>query len=327
MRLKKEGGEGIPLAPKPSHSLPATPLSGGTKDAVSPATTAAFEHFLDVVKKVRAGCPWDKVQTPLSLRSTFFEETCEVLDAITAGDSAHIKEELGDVLLNVVLIAYMFEQQGDFTVEDTLNEISEKLVRRHPHVFNKSAGSSEVRGKADNPEAVINQWDRIKENVEGRKTDSILDSVPDNFPPILRAYKMLKKASKKHFDWNSLSEVQEKFFEELAEMRDALIDVDMAKSEISDPEPKAFTEGSTSEELDRAQLNLEDEYGDTLLSLINYGRWLGIDPSVALERANKKFYERFTHVEKSMEKNNIPFAPENRKTMSSFWDEAKTLKK
>ena len=107
----------------------------------------AFEKFFETVKAVRKGCPWDKDQTALSLRSTFFEETCEVLDAITAQDSEHVKEELGDVLLNVVLIAYLFEEKNLFTVEDSINAITEKLIRRHPHVFKESEGKSEIRVK------------------------------------------------------------------------------------------------------------------------------------------------------------------------------------
>ena len=107
---------------------------------------SAFSHFFDIVKAVRNGCPWDKDQTPLSLRSTFFEETCEAIDALTQEDPAHVKEELGDVLLNVVLIAYLFEEKGLFTVEEVIDGIAEKLVRRHPHVFAESAGKSEISG-------------------------------------------------------------------------------------------------------------------------------------------------------------------------------------
>ncbi len=325
MRLKQDGESGIPLSQAKKSDLQAAPAVFANSSADS--ENSSFLKFLDTVKKVRAGCPWDKVQTPLSLRSTFFEETCEAIDAITTEDSAHVKEELGDVLLNVIIIAYMFEQQGLFSIQETLDAITEKLIRRHPHVFKQSEGQSQVVDSADNPDAVLNQWERIKENVEGRKTESVLDSVPDNFPPILKAYKMFKKASKKGFDWNALSEVQEKFCEELAELRDALIDVDMEKKELSKKgiDAKPFTEGATSKVLDDAQLHVEEEYGDTLLSFINYGRWLGVDPSVALERANKKFSERFHHVEKRMKEQNIPFGSENRKKMSGFWDEAKTM--
>ena len=187
----------------------------------------SFAHFFDIVKAVRKGCPWDREQTPLSLRSTFFEETCEAIDAITQEDSDHVKEELGDVLLNVVLIAYLFEEKGLFTVDETIKAITEKLIRRHPHVFAQSEGQSQVtESVAGSPEKVLNQWERIKENVEGRKSDSVLDSIPENFPPILKAFKELKKASKVGFDWNSIYETKMKLCEEPAELSDALIDVE-----------------------------------------------------------------------------------------------------
>lgn len=282
--------------------------------------SSAFKRFFDVVKAVRKGCPWDSDQTSLSLRSTFFEETCEAIDALTENDAPHVKEELGDVLLNVVLIAYIFEEKNLFSVEDSINAITEKLIRRHPHVFKDSEGASEVRDGAETAEKALNQWERIKENVEGRKSDSVLDEVPENFPPVLKSYKMLKKAAKEHFEWNSLSECAEKFFEELSEMKSAREEVELNKKT---PEDKPFSESSGSENLDKAQLHLEEEFGDALLSFINYGRWLGIDANIALQKANKKFYRRFTYVEKKMKENNIPFDDAHKKQMMEFWAEAK----
>jgi len=280
-----------------------------------------FDEFFKIVKEVRKGCPWDKDQTPLSLRSTFFEESCEAIDAILQNDPEHIKEELGDVLLNVVLIAYLFEEKGLFTVEETISAISEKLVRRHPHVFAQSQGKSQVKEDVSgNPEKVLNQWERIKENVEGRKSDSVLDSIPENFPPILKAFKMLKKASKSGFDWHSLSEVRMKFCDELAEMHDALIDV---KTESKYDGEKPFTVSSSNEKLDQAQLHLEEEYGDALLSFLNYGRWLGVDPNIALQRAMDKFSFRFKYVEESMKKGNLEMTAENHRQMMTYWNEAK----
>ncbi|MBR1403975.1 MAG: nucleoside triphosphate pyrophosphohydrolase [Treponema sp.] len=285
---------------------------------------SAFSHFFDIVKAVRNGCPWDKDQTPLSLRSTFFEETCEAIDALTQEDPAHVKEELGDVLLNVVLIAYLFEEKGLFTVEEVIDGIAEKLVRRHPHVFAESAGKSEVtESVAGNPEKVLNQWERIKANVEGRKTDSILDSIPEQFPPVLKAYKMLKKVSKAGFDWKTLSEVRMKFCEELAEMHDAFIDVEQNRKYTGE---KPLTVSSSNPELDKAQLHLEEEFGDALFSLINYGRWLGIDANVALQRAIKKFEYRFHHVEAGMKEKNMPMDASHHRDMMSFWNEAKGVK-
>lgn len=283
----------------------------------------AFAHFFEIVKAVRKGCPWDKEQTPLSLRSTFFEETCEAIDAISKDDPAHVKEELGDVLLNVILIAYIFEEKGLFTVEETINAIADKLVRRHPHVFAQSEGASEVKEDVSgNPEKVLSQWERIKENVEGRKSDSILDSIPEDFPPVLKAYKELKKAAKVGFDWGSLSEVKMKFCEELAEMQDAFIDVERLNS-YDGKVPLVVT--NPTEEQKKAQIHLEEEFGDSLHCLINYGRWLGIDPSVALQKAMKKFENRFHYIEEKMKALNIPFDRAHHRDMMELWTAAKKL--
>ncbi|MBR0494590.1 MAG: nucleoside triphosphate pyrophosphohydrolase [Treponema sp.] len=281
----------------------------------------SFAHFFEIVKAVRKGCPWDREQTPLSLRSTFFEETCEAIDAITQDDSDHVKEELGDVLLNVVLIAYLFEEKGLFTVDETIKAITEKLIRRHPHVFAQSEGQSQVtESVAGSPEKVLNQWERIKENVEGRKSDSVLDSIPENFPPILKAFKELKKASKVGFDWNSIYETKMKLCEELAELSDALIDVEEL-SRYDGTKPIDATKFS--EEQKKAQLHLEEEFGDALHCLLNYGRWLGVDPNIALQKAMKKFEFRFHYVEDEMKKNNIPLDRAHHRDMMDFWTEAK----
>lgn len=281
----------------------------------------SFAHFFEIVKAVRKGCPWDREQTPLSLRSTFFEETCEAIDAITQEDSDHVKEELGDVLLNVVLIAYLFEEKGLFTVDETIKAITEKLIRRHPHVFAQSEGQSQVtESVAGSPEKVLNQWERIKENVEGRKSDSVLDSIPENFPPILKAFKELKKASKVGFDWNSIYETKMKLCEELAELSDALIDVEEL-SQYDGTKPIDATKFS--EEQKKAQLHLEEEFGDALHCLLNYGRWLGVDPNIALQKAMKKFEFRFHYVEDEMKKNNIPLERAHHRDMMDFWTEAK----
>lgn len=283
----------------------------------------SFAHFFEIVKAVRKGCPWDRAQTPLSLRSTFFEETCEAIDAITQEDSDHVKEELGDVLLNVVLIAYLFEEKGLFTVDETIKAITEKLIRRHPHVFAQSEGQSQVTENVEgSPEKVLNQWERIKENVEGRKTTSVLDSIPENFPPILKAFKELKKASKVGFDWNSIYETKMKLCEELAEMSDALIDVEEL-GHYDGSKPIDVT--NLSEEQKKAQLHLEEEFGDALHCLLNYGRWLGVDPNIALQKAMKKFEFRFHYVEDEMKKNNIPMNRAHHRDMMDFWTEAKNL--
>ena len=187
-------------------------------------TAAAFERFLNVIKCLRAkdGCPWDIKQTPLSMRTDLAEETFEAIDAISQEDVSHAKEELGDVLLNTLLISYMYEQNHDFTIEDAINEVAQKIIRRHPHVFHASEGSVCADGNVKNAQEVLVQWDKIKETVEGRGgSKSILDEVPKGFPPLLKAYKMQKKAAKKGFDWNELPPVKAKILEELAEVEQA----------------------------------------------------------------------------------------------------------
>ena len=279
-------------------------------------TVNAFGHFFKVIKTLRApgGCPWDREQTPLSMRCDLIEETFEAVDAITAQDAAHSKEELGDVLLNTVMISYMNEQNGSFSVADMLEEVSEKLIRRHPHVFQQSEGAVESKGKVSSSQEVLNQWERIKQNVEGRKFSSVLDEVPNGFPPLLKAYKMQKKAAKKGFDWKDSSSVVKKINEELAEVLEAkelLENIERKKLKSKDAEKiEPFTTKS-SEEINNAQLCVEEEVGDLLFAVVNYARKLGVDPETALNRTNKKFYRRFSYVEQQMHKKGIPMDEEH----------------
>ncbi len=279
----------------------------------------AFERFLQTIQTLRApgGCPWDREQTPLSMRRDLIEETFEAIDAISQNDFEHSKEELGDVLLNTMMISYMYEQNGNFSIADEINELTDKLIRRHPHVWPQSQGASQVQEKVQNAEQVLNQWDRIKENVEGRKTSSILDEVPQGFPPLLRAYKLQKKAAKKGFDWNELEPVVEKVQEELQEVQEAQKQL----SKIADgTEPCTLKSNS---EQDSAQLHIEEEIGDLLFAVVNYARKLGVDPETALNRTNQKFYRRFTFVEEQMSKNNIPMDNEHLAQEDEYWDQAK----
>lgn len=285
------------------------------------AAVSAFKRFLETIQTLRApgGCPWDREQTPLSMRSDLIEESFEAIDAISQQDPNHAKEELGDLLLNTVMISYMYEQAGNFNIADSINELSDKLIRRHPHVWPQSEGKSQVKSQVQNPEEVLSQWDRIKENLEGRKSKSILDEVPMGFPPMLRAFKLLKKAAKKGFDWQSLAPVAEKVREELKEVEEARADFE----EINKNHVKALTL-SSEEEIDKAQLHVEEEVGDLLFAVINYARKLGVDPETALSRTNKKFYQRFTYVEDKMKENNLTMNNENLSQEEKFWDEAKS---
>lgn len=284
----------------------------------------AFNRLYNVVKILRCpeGCPWDKEQTPLSMRRDLIEETFEAVDAITQEDSFHAKEELGDVMLNVTMISYMYEQKGDFSVAEVLNELAEKLIRRHPHVFPESEGSVCANTPVKNGEQVLNQWDRIKENLEGRKTECILDEVPQGFPPLLKAYKMQKKAAKKGFDWDNVEDVKAKITEELAEVEEARLKV----NELLKNQDVHVFEMKSLKEADEAQKELEGEIGDLLFAVVNYARHLGVDPETALNATNTKFHKRFSYVQKKMEENEIPMIQENLSKMDEFWNEAKTSK-
>ena len=299
---------------------------------------SSYKNLYEIIKTLRApgGCPWDREQTPLTLRTTLLEETYEALEAINeAYENApvfseptfpspataipvassteaciHAKEELGDVMLNVSMIAYMFEQEGAFTVSDMLDSVCEKLIRRHPHVFPESSGKSAVLGETKTAEQVLTQWEAIKQKVEGRAGKSILDEVSKGLEPLTRAYKMQKKAAKKGFDWSDISAVRAKVFEEIAELDEAIAAADTHADN-----------GSSGSETDMR--HSEEEFGDILFALVNWARHLHIDPAVALERSNAKFRKRFTYVENECRDRGIEMKKENLQTMDALWDEAK----
>lgn len=304
-------------------------------------TVQAFDAFFSVIQRLRApdGCPWDREQTPLSLRSDLIEEVFEATEAISAGDPEHVKEELGDVILNAVMTAYMYQQQGDFLVADVFTDVAEKLVRRHPHVFKESEGTSQMIGNITSTEQVLSQWDAIKRSVEGRTAESILDEVPAGFPPLLRAAKLQKKAAKVGFDWKDVSDVEAKISEELEEVRQASAEVAAAKSRQNavttddtigkEPKntslggsPKPFTQGAP-DTLNTAQLHLEEEVGDLLFAVVNLARHLKVDPAQALARTNEKFCRRFKAVEHDMAKANLPMDSEHLEHMDTLWNAAK----
>ena len=254
----------------------------------------AFLRVYEVMKKLRSpeGCPWDREQTPKTIRGNLVEEAYECIDAVTSGDVKHIQEELGDVYLVATFMAYMYEQEGVFSIADVLNGLSDKLIRRHPHVF--GSGSS-----ADTADKVVDQWKEIKVTVEGKKPkDSVLDEVSQALPPLDKAYKIQKKAAKAGFDWEKTDDVWNKVREEIEEAYEAC------------------SEGNEDK--------VEDEIGDLFFSLINLARFLKIDPSVSLSRAVAKFTQRFKEVEIRMKEKNLPMNKDNFKIMDSLWDEVKT---
>jgi tetrapyrrole methylase family protein / MazG family protein len=264
-------------------------------------TDQAFKSLYDVVVRLRGpgGCPWDREQSPASLRECLIEETYECIEAIDEENPAHIKEELGDLSLLVTMLAYMHEEKGDFSVADVFQTICEKLIRRHPHVF----GETQVKDSAE----VLNNWAKIKVTQEGRKPkDSVLDEVSAGLPPLDRAWKLQKKAAKAGFDWPNLEGVVEKINEELGEVTEAI--------------------GASTSSAISGNTNcntIEEELGDLLFSAVNLCRYLKVEPSVALRRTNSKFTERFKHMERKMKETGQELKQENLGLMDKYWNEAK----
>lgn len=288
-----------------------------------------FDRLCTILRQLRSpeGCPWDREQTPESLRSALIEEVYETVDAINKGDLAHVCEELGDAYLMITMIAEIYEERGDFSIEDVLQGVNEKLIRRHPHVFSTAA--------ADNPDAVAMQWEEIKEKVEGRRKDSVLDSVSHALPPLERAYRLQKKAAKAGFDWNSAEPVWDKIAEELAETRDAWVArastdarAETASQSETVQQSKAAVQAETapqSETAARQREHLEEELGDLLFSVVNVARFLKIDPAVAMQRSNAKFDRRFRYVEKNMKDRGSEMCQDSFDEMDALWEDAKRL--
>jgi tetrapyrrole methylase family protein/MazG family protein len=270
--------------------------------------TEAFKALYDIIVRLRApdGCPWDREQSPATLRGDLIEETYECVEAIDEKDPSHIKEELGDLFLLVTMVSYMHEQEGLFSVSDVLKSIAEKLIRRHPHVF----GDVQVRDSAE----VLDNWAKIKVEQEGRKpADSLLDQVSRSLPPLDRACGLQKKAAKAGFDWPDINGVIEKVEEELGEVANAIAELNAMRTHATEA-PRGVKQREEA---------LESELGDLLFSAVNLCRFLKVDPSVALQRTNVQFATRFKHVEKQMEKVGLDMKPENQPTMERFWVEAK----
>ncbi|MDR0290941.1 MAG: nucleoside triphosphate pyrophosphohydrolase [Treponema sp.] len=251
----------------------------------------SFKTLYDIVARLRApdGCPWDREQDPVSLRGDLIEETYECIEAIDEQNPAHIQEELGDIFLLATMLSYMHEEKGLFSVADTLKNVSEKLVRRHPHVF----GETKVKDSAE----VLDNWAKIKVEQEGRMPkDSVLDEVSAGLPPLDRAWKLQKKAAKAGFDWSNVEGVIEKIKEELGEA-------------------EAVKDGASEQ--------LEEELGDLLFSVVNLCRYCKVEPSLALRRTNSKFISRFKYVEKMMKETGQEMRAESLSIMDQYWNEAK----
>lgn len=249
----------------------------------------AFARILRIMDELRAQCPWDKKQTLESLRPLTIEETYELSDAIIKKDMKLLKEELGDVLLHIVFYAKIADELGAFNISDLIHALCEKLIARHPHIYGDV--------KVENEEQVKQNWEKLKMK-EGRK--SVMGGVPASLPALIKAWRIQDKARQVGFEWDNVQDVWKKVEEETIELKEA--------------EQQGFVE------------KIEEEFGDLLFALVNYGRFLNIDPETALERTNQKFLNRFAHIETVAAARNKALTDMTLAEMDAIWNEAKKLK-
>ncbi len=251
-----------------------------------------FYELWQIMKRLRLECPWDKEQTHDSIKTATLEEAYEVVESIDNQDWNELKSELGDLLLHVVFHSAIAEEKGEFTLSDVINEISQKLIRRHPHIFGDV--------KVNSSKEIEQNWEKIKLEETGRK--SVLDGMPKHLPALLRSFRLQEKASKVGFDWQKKEDAWLKVEEEFAEFKEAEESGDF--------------------------LHTEEEFGDLLFVLVNYARFLKINPENAMRRVNEKFITRFQYIEKRLAENGKKITESNLEEMDKFWDEAKNhLKK
>ncbi len=248
----------------------------------------SFLRLLKIMDELREQCPWDKKQTIESLRHLTIEETYELSDAILKNDLTEVKKELGDILLHIIFYTRIASETNTFTITDVINGLCEKLIYRHPHIYSNV--------KADTEEQVKQNWEQLKQTEKGGNT-SVLSGVPNSMPALLKAYRIQEKARAVGFDWDEPSQVFEKVKEELNEF---------------DAEIK-----------NKNQHLAEKEFGDVLFSLINYARFLNINPEDALEQTNKKFIKRFGYMEEKVKAQGKQIADCKLEELDTYWNEAK----
>ncbi len=247
---------------------------------------AAFSRLLDIMDDLRTGCPWDRKQTNESLRHLTIEEVYELADAILENDPEEIKKELGDLLLHIVFYSKLGEEKNQFDIADVATAISEKLIYRHPHIY----GNVKVKDEKE----VKENWEKLKLK-EGKK--SVLEGVPKSLPALVKAIRLQEKAKGVGFDWDNKEQVWEKVQEEMEEFRE--------EAEKGNKE------------------KMEEEFGDLLFSLINYARFLNINPESALEKTNKKFIKRFQWLEEKTRKEGKDLKDMELDEMEKYWQQSK----
>ena len=257
--------------------------------------TKSFLDLVEIMDTLREKCPWDKKQTIHSLRSNTIEELYELVDAIVEEDWDGIKEELGDILLHVLFYAKIGTEQGKFTLQDSIEAISKKLIHRHPHIYGDV--------KVENDDDVKRNWEQLKLQ-EGKGDKTILSGVPNSLPAMVKALRIQEKVKHVGFEWENKEQVWEKVEEEMQEF----------KNEFN---------ATSTEKIDLEKA--EGEFGDLLFSLINYARFININPEDALEKTNKKFIKRFQYLESKATELGKPLADMTLAEMDVFWEEAKKL--
>jgi tetrapyrrole methylase family protein/MazG family protein len=255
----------------------------------------SFDRLVTIMRRLRCpgGCPWDAEQTHESLKRYLLEECYEVIEAIDKLDPENLKEELGDLLLQPIFHAAIAEERGDFTIEDVIRTICDKLVLRHPHVF-----GDQVIKTAD--EQVVN-WERIKQKEKGEERRSALSGVPTHLPALLKAQKIAEKASRVGFDWDDVDQVFAKVLEELHEFEETMALADQGR--------------------------MEAELGDLLFAVVNLGRFLSLNPEEALRKTIERFSSRFAHMEETMFARGVTLKDASLEEMEVLWEEAKANEK
>ena len=265
------------------------------KDPKRKEKLEAFDRLLTIMDELRLNCPWDQKQTISSLRHLTIEETFELSDAILDNDMEEVKKELGDLMLHMVFYSRIASEEGTFDVSDVLHSISDKLIYRHPHIY----GDVE----ANDAEAVKANWEKIKLKEKGRKK-SVLGGVPPSLPALIKAMRIQEKARGVGFDWEQKEQVWEKVEEELLEFKEEF-------------------NVATDKEIDKTKATAE--FGDLLFSLINYARFVDINPEEALELTNKKFIRRFQYLEEESAKEGKELGKMTLEEMDEYWNSAKKL--
>ena len=249
---------------------------------------APFDRLLNIMDELRKKCPWDQKQTMESLTHLTIEETYELVDSILDKDMSEVKGELGDLLLHIVFYSKIASETNDFDINDVINSICDKLIQRHPHVY----GNQIIKNEED----VKRNWEKIKLK-SGKK--SVLQGVPKSLPAMVKATRIQEKVKGVGFDWDNKEQVFEKVKEEFSELH-----LEIKRTDN--------------------QEKIEKEFGDVLFSMINYARFIGVDPETALERTNKKFISRFNYLEQEVKKNKLDLMKMTLEEMDLIWDKSKT---